>query len=109
MLTDGVEDVWVISHYQPNKRIDFIRLDGRRVMSYSIVLEAAADRTTTAHNTQVLTALNEEGNRMLGSETDDGFAFEMRVGEKLLNHFLATGKKLPFAEAVETVKLSKKP
>ena len=78
-------------------------------MSYSIVLEAAADRTTTAHNTQVLTALNEEGNRMLGSETDDGFAFDMQVGERLLNHFLTTGRKLPFAEAVEAVKSGKKP
>ena len=104
VLTDGVEDVWVISHYEPSKRIDFVRLDGRRVMSYSIVLEAAADGTTTAHNTQVVTALNEEGNRILGDETDDTFAFEMRVGEMLLNHFLTTGKKLPIAEAIEAVK-----
>jgi hypothetical protein len=106
VLTDGVEDVWVVSRYEPSKRIDFVRFDGRRVMSYSIVLEAAADGTTTAHNTQVVTALNEEGNRMLGSETDDAFAFEMKVGEMLLNHFLTTGKKLPIAEAVEAVKLS---
>ena len=105
MLTDGVEDVWVISHYEPSKRIDFVRLDGRRVMSYSIVLESA-DGTTTAHNTQVLTALNEEGNRILGDEADDVFAFEMRVGEMLLNHFLTTGKKLPIAEAIEAVKLA---
>ncbi len=105
VLTDGVEDVWVISHYEPCKRIDFVRLDGRRVMSYSIVLEAAADGTTSAHNTQVVTALNEEGNRILGGEADDAFAFEMRVGEMLLNHFLTTGKKLPIAEAIEAVKL----
>ena len=104
VLTEGVEDVWVISHYEPSKRIDFVRLDGRRVMSYSIVLETAADGTTTAHNTQVLTALNEEGNRILGGEADDAFAFEMRVGEMLLNHFLTTGKKLPIAEAIEAVK-----
>jgi hypothetical protein len=106
VLTNGVEDVWVISRYEPSKRIDFVRFDGRRVMSYSIVLEAAADGTTTAHNTQVVTALNEEGNRMLGAEADDAFAFEMRVGEMLLNHFLTTGKKLPIAEAIEAVKLA---
>lgn len=105
VLTDDVEDVWVISYYDPNKRIDFVRIDGRRVMSYSIVLEAAANGTT-AHNTQVLTALNEEGNRILGDETDDAFTFEMRVGEMLLNHFLTTGKKLPIAEAIEAVKLA---
>jgi hypothetical protein len=106
VLTDGVEDVWVVSHYEPSKRIDFVRFDGRRVMSYSIVLEAAANGTTTAHNTQVVTALNEEGNRILDAEADDAFAFEMKVGEMLLNHFLTTGKKLPIAEAVEAVKLS---
>ena len=104
VLTDGVDDVWVVSHYEPCKRIDFVRFDGRRVMSYSIVLEAGADGTTTAHNTQVVTALNEEGNRILDSGTDDAFAFEMKVGEKLLNHFLATGKKLPIAEAPTTAR-----
>lgn len=57
-----------ISHCELSKHIDFVRIDGRRLMSYSIVLETAADGTKTAHNTQVLTALNEEGNRLLGSE-----------------------------------------
>jgi hypothetical protein len=104
VLTDGVDDVWVVSHYEPDKRIDFVRFDGRRVMSYSIALEAAADGTTTAHNTQVSTALTEEGNRMIDGESDDAFAFGMKVGERLLNHFLRKGKKLPIAEAVEAVK-----
>lgn len=106
VLTDGIEDVWVVSHYEPSKRIDFVRFDGRRVMSYSIVLEAATDGTTIAHNTQVLTALNDEGNRILDGEGDGAFAYEMKVGEILLNHFLTTGKKLPIAEAIEVAKLS---
>jgi len=105
VLTDGVDDVWVVSRYEPSNRIDFVRFDGRRVMSYSIVLEAATDGTTTAHNTQVVTALNEEGNRLLDTETDNAFAFELKVGEMLLNHFLTTGKKLPSAEAIEAIKL----
>ena len=105
VLTDGVDDVWVVSHYEPNKRIDFVRFDGRRVMSYSIVLETAADGTTTALNIQISTALNEEGNQLLSEKTDEAFAFEMKVGEMLLNHFLTTGKKLPIMEAIEAVKL----
>ena len=44
------------------------------------------------------------GNRMIDGESDDAFAFGMKVGERLLNHFLSTGKKLPIAEAVEAVK-----
>lgn len=50
-----------------------------------------------------MTALNEEGNLMLGGEADDAFAFEMRVGEMLLTHFLTTGKMLPIARAIEAV------
>jgi hypothetical protein len=64
---DGSEEVWVISRYEPNKRIDFVRQDERRVMFYSIDLEANGDGTTTARNTQVLTTLNEEGNRILNA------------------------------------------
>lgn len=104
VLTDGVDDVWVVSHYEPTKRIDFVRNDGRRVMSYSIVLEAAADGTTIVHNTQVSTALNEEGNRLLDEATGEAFETEMRLGETLLNHFLATGERLPVVEAVEAMK-----
>lgn len=105
VLTDGIDDVWVISHYEPCKRIDFVRMDGRRVMSYTVTLEDAPDGTTIAHNTQVLTALNEEGNTILSSETDEAFAFEMRAGEMLLNNYLTTGKKLPINEAFEMVKM----
>ena len=38
-------------------------------------------------------------------EAKDAFAFEMKVGETLLNHFLTTGEKLAIADAVEAVQL----
>ena len=108
-LEDGSEEVWVISRYEPSSRIDFVRQDRRRVMSYSIILEANDDGTTTAHNTQVLTALSEEGNRVLDGQGDSAFAFEMRMGEAMLNHYLTTGERLPITEALEAAKKTTKP
>lgn len=106
---DGSEEVWVVTRYEPNTRIDFVRQDGRRVMSYAITLEPNADGTTTARNIQVLTALTEVGNRLLDGQGDEAFAFEMRMGEAMLNHYLTTGKRLPIAEAVEQAKKTAKP
>jgi hypothetical protein len=106
---DGSEEVWVISRHEPSRRIDFVRQDRRRVMSYSIILEANADGTTTARNTQVLTALTEEGSRLLEGQGDEAFAFELRMGEAMLNHYLTTGKRLPIAEAIEAAKKTAKP
>ena len=104
VLTHGVEEVWGGSRYEPSTRIDFTRFNGRRFMAYSIVLEAAANGTTTAHNTHVVTALNEEGNRLLAGEAGDAFASGMKVGEMLLNLFPTAGKKLPIAAAVQAVR-----
>ncbi len=97
---DSSDEAWVISRYEPSDRIDFVRVNGQRVMSYSIILKANDDGTTTAHNTQVLTALNEEGNQVLNTASDESFSFEMRMGEAMLNHFLATGQRMPLADAV---------
>ena len=97
---DSSDDVWVISRYEPSYRIEFVRVNGQRVMSYSITLEPNDDGTTTAHNNQVLTALNEDGNQMLSKESDENFAFDMRMGEAMLNHFLLTGQRMPLSDAV---------
>jgi hypothetical protein len=103
---DGSEEVWVVSRYEPNTRLDCVRVDRRRVMSYSITLEATGDGTTTARNVQVLTALNEEGNQALDAQGDESLVFEMRLGEVMLNHFLATGKPLPLNDAIAAAKKS---
>ena len=97
---ESLDDVWVISHHEPNKRIEFVRVNALRVICYSICLEDNLDGTTTATNEQILTALNEEGTRLLNGLTYDGFQFEMRIGEAMLNHYLTTGKRLPLKEAV---------
>lgn len=57
------------------------------------------DGTTRAVNEQLLVGLTEKGNQSLDSMAD-GFSFEMRMGEAMLNHYLTTGKRLPLQDAV---------
>lgn len=93
------DDVWVVSHYEPNVRIEFVRVNALRVMSLSISLKEDGDGKTRAVNEQLLVGLTEEGNQSLESLAE-GFSFEMRMGEAMLNHFLTTGKRLPLQDAV---------
>lgn len=104
MPGESSDDVWVISRYEPSSRIDFIRVNGQRLMSYSITLDGNDDGTTTVHNMQVLTGLSAEGNQALNEASIENFVFEMKMGEAMLNHYLATGKRLPMAEAVEAAR-----
>ncbi len=96
---ESADDVWVISHYEPNTRIEFVRVNGLRVMTLGITLTDNGDGTTQASNEQLLIGLNEEGNQLLQNMACS-FSLEMRMGEAMLNHYLTTGKRLPLQEAV---------
>jgi len=95
---EASDDVWVISRYEPNTRIEFVRMNGLRVMTLSIMLTDNGDGTTQALNEQLLVGLTEEGNHLL-QEMARSFSLEMRMGEAMLNHYLATGRRLPLQEA----------
>lgn len=88
------EDVWVVSVYRPNEEIQFVRFNVRRVIRYGITLSDDGDGTTTAHWKQVITGLNEEGNRLLAGLTDEAYQQKISVLERLLNHYLTTGEML---------------
>lgn len=94
------DDVWVVSHYEPDRCIEFIRVNQNRTMCLSITLIDNRDGTTDAKNDQLLVGLTEEGNRSL-EEMAKGFSFEMRMGEAMLNHYLTTETLLPMKLAVE--------
>lgn len=94
------DDVWVISHYEPNTRIEFIRVNPNRTMCLAITLTDNGDGTTRATNDQLLVGLTAEGNQSL-EEMATGFSFEMRMGEAMLNHYLTTGTLLPMKQAAE--------
>jgi hypothetical protein len=92
-------EVWTINRHEPDRQIEFIRVNALRVMCLAVALTDNGDGTTTAVNDQLLVALTEQGNQSLESMARS-FAFEMRLGEALLNHYLTTGTKLPWQEAV---------
>ena len=58
-------------------------------------LSANNDRTTTAMWEQTITALDEAGNQFVAAYTDEKYRADVVRQEKLLNHFLQTGKALP--------------
>lgn len=100
------DDVWVINHYEPNTRIEFVRVNALRTMCLSITLTDNGDGTTRAVNEQLLVGLTEQGNQILDSMANN-FSFEMRMGEAMLNHYLTTGKRLPLQDAVATASKQK--
>lgn len=104
---DESDETWVVSSYEPPRRIEFVRFNAFRVVCYSIVLAQDGNGSTSATNEQVLTALNPEGNRLFETLTDESFVTEMRMGEAMLNHYLSTGVRLPLSEAIATVRDSR--
>jgi hypothetical protein len=93
------DDLWVVSNYEPNTRIEFVRVNALRTMCISITLTDNGDGTTRAVNDLMLVGLTEHGNQAL-DKIAANFSLEFRMGEAMLNHYLRTGKMLPWQEAV---------
>jgi hypothetical protein len=55
---------------------------------------------------QLLIGLSEEGNQSL-DKIAETFSFEMRMGEAMLNHYLATGNRLSLTDAVTIASMQK--
>jgi hypothetical protein len=87
-------DTWVVSVYRPNEEIQFVRFNGLRTIRYSITLADNGDGTTTAEWKQIITGLNEEGNRLVDGLTDEAYRQRILGLERRLNHYLTTGKML---------------
>lgn len=104
---ESSDDVWVISHYEPNIRIEFVRTNVLRTMCLSNTLTDNRDGTTRNAVEVLLVGLTEEGNQSLDSMAE-GLAFELRAGEAMLNHYLATGKRLPMQQAIEAASAKSK-
>jgi hypothetical protein len=90
----GGAEVWVVSHYEPNREIQFVRVNELRTIRFSITLNDKGDGTTEAKWKQTFTGLSEAGNRWIEQFTADKFQQMIQLREKMLNHFLATNKML---------------
>lgn len=90
--TDGPEDTWVVSRYEPPLLIEFVRVNTLRAIRYTISLRETAGGQTEAVWRQVITGLNKEGSSFV--QDLDEAAFQKRMGEieLMLNHYLDTGQ-----------------
>jgi hypothetical protein len=92
---DGPQDVWVVSRYEPPSLLEFVRVNALRTIRYTITLQPEGDQGTRSEWTQVLTGLNEAGDRVIAQHSDEAFVQEKGLLAQMLNHFLATGTRMP--------------
>lgn len=91
----GGEETWIVCTYEKDRAISFIRfLHNVKVVRLDIVLEETPDHSTTASWTQVYTGLSETGNQWIRNLLDEQYEQEKTAIEKMLNHYLETGRML---------------
>jgi len=93
-FTGDEKDVWVVDRYERNELIQFIRVSENRIIRYRITLAENGNGTTSATWEQTITALTENGNRYIESQSNEEFSKKIKGLEKLLNHYLETGEML---------------
>jgi hypothetical protein len=91
---DGPEDTWVVSRYDPPLLIEFVRVNTLRAIRYTISLRETAAGRTEAEWRQVITGLTEEGSAFVRGSDKTAFIKRMGEVEKMLNHYLDTGRML---------------
>ena len=94
--------MWVVTRYEPSRRIEFVRMNAIRVSCLSYTLIDDNDGTTRALIDLLLVGLTEQGNRSIDGIAEN-LSFEFGMGEAMLNHYLTTGKMLPLQETVAIV------
>jgi hypothetical protein len=83
-------EVWVVSRFEPNERIAFVRTGRLRTMRYDIMLWPQ-DKATGILWRQEATALNAEGDALMRAAPREAFDALMRDLNGLLQHYLTTG------------------
>jgi len=86
------KDVWVISRYDTNRAIDFVRVDGMRTMAYRIELQGTETGGTVVSWEQTITGLTEEGNQHVNTLRQSDFTAMLLHMQELLQHYLAAGR-----------------
>ena len=94
---DGLE-TWVVSTYQPNERIEFVRVCANRVTRHNMSLRRNEVGTEVTWE-QVITALTPAGNDLISTFNQKEYEEEIRTLEMMLNFYLATGEMYRFDEA----------
>jgi len=98
---EGPPETWIVIRYEPNRLIEFIRVNRMRTIRYRIELKDNGNGTTSARWRQLITALNEEGEAYLELVTQEKYGILIRNLERMINNYLETGEKLPFRNPAE--------
>lgn len=94
---DGPQDTWVVCRYEPPQLIEFVRVNPLRAIRYTIRLRETAVGETEADWSQVITGLDEDGNAFVRGLDEAAFTTRMGALQKMLNHYLSTGRMLRHA------------
>ncbi|MEE8523962.1 MAG: SRPBCC family protein [Thermoanaerobaculia bacterium] len=93
----GGLDTWVVSHFEPPRRISFVRVNPLRTIRYDIHLEPDGDGSTTLRWRQEITALDENGDADVAAQSQEAFTAQILMVERMLEHYLKTGEALELA------------
>lgn len=101
-ITPGIPEdaLWLMTEYDPEAfRLEIVKMiPGVVVGRISIFLAADGKKACTADITYAYTSVSDHGERALEEFTEEHFTSFMKIWEKELNHFLATGTKLEIVE-----------
>ena len=84
------KDVWVISRYDTNQAIEFVRVSGLRSMIYRIELRGTQTGGTVVNWEQIITGLTAEGNRQVEALTQSDFTAMLAQMQEWLQSYLDT-------------------
>ena len=91
---DGGRETWTVCRHEPPHGISFVRTGMRRTTLYDIDLTDEADGGCSLVWRQDITGLEESAGRGLAVPNEAGYAERMRLLERMLGHYLATGTML---------------
>jgi len=86
-------EIWVVSEYQPNSCIAFIRTGEHRLTRYRISLKSEGDATSLLW-CQEITCLTRTGKKLITALSATGFESTMKKLEQMLTHYLSQGAML---------------
>jgi hypothetical protein len=91
-----LEEVWVISRFEPNRAIEFTRFSQDLSIKADISVSDNLDGTSTGHWSINATALTKAGNTMLGNQTNETKQMELLIDA--LDHYIKHDRIKPLSK-----------
>ena len=88
----GADEIWICSHYEPNKSIEYTRVSEDFSGKLDISLVDNCDGTVTVTWVTILSALNENGNQAVAELKNSQKRFAEIIDE--LEHYVNTGEMI---------------